>query len=115
MTSYLTPCSSVSIVNFEKVNPDWEKVFNLSRDFTWPRVQSDAWLNGLKFMIVTHHFAKRCGHTRCGSSDTAVKIVYMTLQDHVIEGSGDFMEGQSSLYIPTLPKLIAIDIMLMDM
>ena len=66
-------------------------------------------------MIVTHHFSKRCGHTRCGSSDTAAKIVYMTLQDHVIKGSGDFMEGQSSLYIPILPKLIAIDIMLMDM
>ena len=39
----------------------------------------------------------------------------MTLQDHVIKGSGDFMEGKSSLYIPTLPKLIVIDIALMDM
>ena len=39
----------------------------------------------------------------------------MTLQDHVIKGSGDFMEGKSSLYIPTLPKLIVIDIELMDM
>ena len=71
-----------------------------------------------------------CGHRHCGSSDTATKIVYMTLQDHVIKGSGDFMKGNSSLYIPkgsgdfmkgnsslyipTLPKLIAIDIMLMD-
>ena len=39
----------------------------------------------------------------------------MTLQNHAIKGSGDFMEGNSSLYIPTLPKLIAIDIVLMDM
>ena len=33
-----------------------------------------------------------------------------TLQDHVVEGSGDFMARNSSLYILTLPKVIAIDI-----
>ena len=32
----------------------------------------------------------------------------------MIKGSGDFMEENSSLYIPTLPKLIAIDIVLMS-
>ena len=32
----------------------------------------------------------------------------------MIKGSGDFMEGDSSLYIPTLPLLIAIDIVLVD-
>ena len=48
------------------------------------------------------------------SSDTAAKIVYVTFQDHVIKGSGDFKEGNSSLQIHTLPKLIAIDIVLMD-
>ena len=47
----------------------------------------------------------------CGRSDAAAKIFYMTLQEeHVIEGSGDFMERNSALYIPTMPKLIAIDI-----
>ena len=64
-------------------------------------------LNGLKSLIVSHHFAKSCGHTPCGSSDTAAKIVYMTLQNHVIKGYGDFMEGKSSLYVSALPKLIA--------
>ena len=49
----------------------------------------------------------------CGSSDTAAKIFYVTLQDYVIKGSGDFMEGNSSLHIPILPKLIVIDIVLM--
>ena len=39
----------------------------------------------------------------------------MTLQDHVIKVSGDFMEGNSTLYIPTQPKLIVIDIVLMGM
>ena len=37
------------------------------------------------------------------------------MQDHVIKGSGDFMEGDSSLYILILPTLIAIDIVLIDM
>ena len=38
---------------------------------------------------------------------------FIFLQDHVIKGSGDFMEGNSSLYIPMLPKLIVTDIVLM--
>ena len=66
-------------------------------------------------MLSISLFAKFCDHSPCGSSDTAAKIVYVTLQDHVIKGSGDFMEGNASLYIPTLPKLIAIDVVLMDM
>ena len=92
-----------------------QNVFNSSGGLTWPRVQWVLWLDGLKFLIVSHHFAKFCGHRPCGNSDTAVKIVYMTLQDHVVKGSGDFMETNSTLYIPTLPKLIAIDIVLMYM
>ena len=39
----------------------------------------------------------------------------MTLQDHVIKGSGHFMEGNSLMYIPTLLKVIVIDIVSMDM
>ena len=38
----------------------------------------------------------------------------MTLQNHVNKGSGEFMEAKL-LYIPTLPKLTAIGIVLMDM
>ena len=70
------------------------------------------WLNRLKFLMVSHHFAKFSGHRPFGSSDTAAKILYVILQD-LIKVSGDFMEGTSSLHIPTLPKLIAISIVLM--
>ena len=65
------------------------------------------WLNGLKFLVVSHLFAMFCGLSPCGCSDKIVKIVYMTLQDHMIKGSGDFTEGNSSLNVPTLTKLIA--------
>ena len=68
----------------------------------------------LKFLTVSHHLTKFSSHKPCSSSDTAAKIFYVTLQDHVIKESGNFMEGNSSLYIPTLPTLIAIDIVLMD-
>ena len=73
------------------------------------------YINAFNFLIVSHHFALFCGHRSCGSSDAAAKVVYMTLQDHVIKGSGDFMEGNSSLYITILPKLIVIYIVLMNM
>ena len=53
-----------------------------SRDHVFKEL---CWINGLKLLIVSHHFAKLCGHRRCRSSDTAAKIVYMTLQDHVIK------------------------------
>ena len=88
--------------------------FNLSRDLTWPRVWRSMWLNGLDFLIVSHHFGKFIGHRPCGSSDTAAKIVYVTLQNHVIRRPGDFIEVKTSFYIPTLPKLIAIYIVLRD-
>ena len=38
----------------------------------------------------------------------------MTLLDHMIKESGDFMQGKSLLHISNLPKLIAIDTLLMD-
>ena len=80
----------------------------------WPRVQRVVWLNGLNFLIVSHHFAEFSDHRPCGSSVTAAKTVYMTLQNHVIKESGDLMEGSSSLHIPSLPKLIVTDTVLID-
>ena len=65
-------------------------------------------------LSVNHHFAKFSGHRPCGSSDAAAKTIYVTLQDHVIKESDDFKEGSSSFFIPIFPKLIAIDIALMD-
>ena len=72
------------------------------------------WLNGLNFVIVIHHFAKFSGHRPRGSSDAADKIFYITLQDHAIKGFGYFMKGNFSLYISTMSKLIALDIVLID-
>ena len=64
--------------------------------------------------MVSHHFAKFSGRKPCGRRDTATKIFYVTLQDHVIKGSVVFMESNSWLHIPTLSILTAIDIVLID-
>ena len=71
-------------------------------------------LDGLKFLIVSDHFGKFSVLRPCFSCDAAAKIFYVTLQDHAMKGSGDFMKEYSLLYIPTLLKLIAIDIVEMD-
>ena len=68
------------------------------------------WLNSLQFHIVNHHLASFSDHRPCDSSDKAGKIFFVALQDHMIKGSGNFMERESSVYIPTLPKMISIDI-----
>ena len=60
-------------------------VFNLSLGLKWPHVQRVVWLKGLKFLILSHHFAKCSDHVTCGSSDAAAKIVSMTLQGQWIK------------------------------
>ena len=81
----------------------------------WPCVQRIVWLNGLMFLIVSHYLTKFSGHRPCGSSsNTTAKILQVALQNHVIKGSGDFMKEKSLLHFPALPKLIAIDILLVN-
>ena len=60
-------------------------VFNLSVGLKWPHFQRVVWLKRLKFLILSHHFAKCSGHGSCDSSDAAAKIVSMTLQGHWIK------------------------------
>ena len=38
----------------------------------------------------------------------------MTLQDHVISGSIDFMEEGSLLYVTNLPSLVAVALVVME-
>ena len=59
-------------------------------------------------LIVCNHPANfgGCGH--CGSGDITYLICYVTLQDHEIKRSCDFLEISSSLYVTTLPSLEAI-------
>ena len=49
-----------------------------------------------------------------GSNDTAAKVFFMTLNDQMIKQSGEFVEGNSFMYIPTGTKFIERDIVLID-
>ena len=48
------------------------------------------------------------------SSDTAAKLFYVTLQDHMIKRSANFTEWNSSFLIHILLILKAMDIVLLD-
>ena len=50
----------------------------------------------------------------CCSRDIIDLIFHVTLEDHVIKGLCEVMEGSSSLYIPTLPSLVATNIVVVD-
>ena len=80
--------------------------FNVSRDLMWPSVYSAVWLFAWKALIVTDHIAKFHGHGACSNWDIKYLICHVALQDYVIKGSSDFMEGSSSLYVTTLTCLV---------
>ena len=55
-----------------------------------------------------HHLAKFGDHRHCCSRDIADLMFHVTLQDHVIKLLCDFIERNTSLYITSLPNLVAI-------
>ena len=61
-------------------------------------------------VIASQHFTKFGGHRLCDSRDITYLILHVTLQDNVIKGSCDSMEGSPSLYVATLPSLVVIAI-----
>ena len=69
---------------------------------------------GWKLLIVSYHLAKLVDHRPGCSRDITDLIFHVTLQDHVIKELCEFMEGSSSLHIPTLPSLAATRIMIVD-
>ena len=83
-------------------------VFNLSLDFVRPCNQEVLWLYRRKLFIVQNQHAKFGSHSHYVNGDIAYLLCHVNLQDHMIKGSSDFMEGGSSLYVTTLLDLVAI-------
>ena len=63
---------------------------------------------------MSHHLARFGGHWSSASEDIKFLICNVTLQDHMIQGSSNFMSVSSSWYIITLPDLMAIGIVVVD-
>ena len=67
-------------------------------------MQKIVLLYGWKLLIVSLH-SKFAGLRPYCSTDITGLIFHVTLQDHMIAGPCGFMEGSSSLHIPTLPSI----------
>lgn len=65
-------------------------------------------------LIVSQYLIKFGSHSLFCSRDKTDLIFQVTLQDLVIKGLCEFLEGNSSLYIPTLPSLVATGIAVVD-
>ena len=80
-----------------------------------PRV---TWLYGWEAFTVRQHLAQFGVH-RSPSSGDIYLICYKTLHDHLIDGSYKYMGGNSSQYslwyVATLPSLVAIGIVVVEM
>ena len=59
-------------------------------------------------------FTTFSGHRPCCKRHIADLLFHATLQNHVINRPCGFMKARSSFYIPSLPSLVAISIMLVE-
>ena len=70
-------------------------------------------LYGCKPPLVSHHHAMVGGQSS-STRDITDPTYHVTSQDHVIEGSRNFVSETSSLYVTTLPSLVTIGIVVVE-
>ena len=63
----------------------------------------------------SHHLAMFGGHWSSASGDIKYLICHVTSQNHVIERSSNFMSESSSWHVTTLPSLVPIGIVAVEM
>ena len=92
----------------------WQQTYNgyLSCDLA-RKCNQNIRLYGLQPLKVCHHSSKFGAHRGCESGDIMVLVCDMILQDHVIKGSCDFMDGRP-WQVTTLPRLVAIGIVVVE-
>ena len=79
-----------------------------------PRNQGVLKLYRTKLLNVCNHPALFSGQSHCGNRDIMYSVCHVTLKNYVIKGSYDFMEGSSSSHVATLPGLVAIGIVIVE-
>ena len=79
-----------------------------------PRNQGIFKLYRTKLLNVCNHPASFSGQCHCGNGDIMYSVCHVTLKNYVIKGSYDFMEGSSSSHVATLPGLVAIGIVIVE-
>ena len=63
---------------------------------------------------MSHNLAMFGGHWSSASGDIEYLKCHVILQNDVIEGSSNFMSGSSSWYVTTLPSLVSIGILVVE-
>ena len=63
---------------------------------------------------VAAHPAKFGGHSHSGSGVIMNLVCHLILQDNMIKGACDCMGGRFSWYVTTLPSLVAIGIVVVE-
>ena len=84
-------------------------LFNLSCNFSWTHVERIIWIHGSKPVTLSHHLTTFGSHWSIANGNK-YSIWRVTLQNHVIEGSSNFMSESSSWYVTTLSSLVKIGI-----
>ena len=68
-----------------------------------------------QWVEILDHLGMFCGHWSSGSGDKKYLICHVTSQNQVIEGSRNFIDGSSSMYVTNLPNLVATGIVIVEM
>ena len=70
-------------------------------------------IEGSSNFMVYHYLPKFEGHRSCTSRDMFL-VCQMIKQDHVIKGSGDYKDRNPSRSVTTLPRLVVIGTVVMN-
>ena len=66
--------------------------------------------------MLSHHLTMHGGHCFIATGNIEYWICHVTSQNHVIEGSSNFMSDSFSWYVTTtFPSLVAIGIVVVEM
>ena len=83
-------------------------VFIFSRDLTWPPDWGLMRIYGWKFLVFCHHPGKSCDHNQCNSGDIILSIFTWPLVNTCLKGLYEFAGGSPSGRVTTLPCLVTI-------
>ena len=69
---------------------------------------------GWKPHLESNHLTIFGNHYFSTSGDKKYLMYHVTLQNYIIEGSRNFMGGSSTWYVTTVPSLVTIDIVVVE-
>ena len=97
-------CNFMGGISYSKSHP----FFSFSHDLAISRDQRVEKQYRQEPLKVGHHAAKFCDHRHSGSEDTMVLLCHVISKNHKIKRSCDFLGRIPSRIVSTLPSLVTI-------